>query len=586
MEHIDKFISRVRSRLNKHLGLTVLICSIAAGGAAITVIALFYILRGYHVPLVWYPLVFAVSLFAGLCSWYFLRRSHFQAARFLDNHFALKDSVRSYSGFHKAGKNTGFYALQANQTDGEISHVPLKSIRYKCPACMIALAVILVLTSTLMGFKDDSPSVVQKRQQEKFVLESTQAINLQINEITEQLKEELEVKNLNDIVDMNNLRQRVDELKETTDIKDAMRQYAQLEKEVGDVLSKLSQRQTEELLERMGKELQKDDATKALGNQLTQKDYKSAAKEMEEFKIDPEAIKELQQSQIEKLKEMAARMAEEAARSQPGKGQQSTAGQNQGNQQNNQSQQNQQNQQGKQSTANRLAQMAQKLNQSAKQLGQAMQQAMQNGQQANSQNQQATQNAQQANGQLQQMTQNANQNLGNMGQFLQQMSARQQAQAMMQGMLNSLAQSQIGLGNMGQNGMGQNGMGQNGMGQNGQNGMGQAPGNGTNPGGNSPNPGGRDAGYGSSNAKNTDPGKDAPPGQITQLQGTQGNGTSLTSNEESASGGGSSVGTLEREHEEYMRQVESFVRREDVPEAVKAGVKAYFENIHNIDEGN
>ncbi len=35
-----------------------------------------------------------------------------------------------------------------------------------------------------------------------------------------------------------------------------------------------------------------------------------------------------------------------------------------------------------------------------------------------------------------------------------------------------------------------------------------------------------------------------------------------------------------------MRQVESFIRREDVPESVKAGVKAYFENIHKINEGN
>ncbi len=552
MEHIDNFISRVRSRLNKHLGLTVVICSLAAGGACITVIALFYIIRGYHVPFMWYPLVFTVSLFIGACCWYFLRHSHFQAARFTDRHFSLKDSVRSYSGFHRAGKESGFYALQAEQTDKAVSRVSIKSIRYKCPTCMIAIAFVLILTSILMGFKDDSPRVIRKRQQEQFVLESTQSINLQIEEITEQLNQELEEKKLDDIVDMNDVRKRVDELKETPDIKDAMRQYAQLEKELGDVLSKLAQRQAEQLLERMGKQLQKDDTSKALGNQLTQKDYEAASKEMQNFKIDPQAAMEIQQAQIEKLKAMAARMSEEAARSQSGTAQQSTSGQNQNGRQNNQ------NQQGRQSSANRLAQMAQQLNQSAQQLSQSIQNQMQNSQ---------SQNAQQFSGQMQQMAQTANQNLGNMGQFLQQMSARQQAQSMMQGMLNSLAQSQMGLCNMpGQNGMGQNGNGQM-----------QA---------NSPNPGGLDAGTGTSNAKNTEPGKDAPNGQITQLQAAQGTGPSITSTEESGSGGGSTVGTLERDPQEYMRQIESFVRREDVPEAVKAGVKAYFENIHNIDEGN
>jgi len=182
-----------------------------------------------------------------------------------------------------------------------------------------------------------------------------------------------------------------------------------------------------------------------------------------------------------------------------------------------------------------------------------------------------SQDGQQSTGQMQQMAQNANQSLGNMGQFLQQLDAKRQAQSMMQGMLNSLAQSQMGLGNM-------PGAGQDGQGQTpGQNGQGQTQAN-------SPNPGGRDAGTGTSNAANTEPGKDAPDGQKTQVQGMHGTGASMTSTEESSSGSGSSAGTLEREEQEYMRQVESFIRREDVPESVKAGVKAYFENIHNVDD--
>ena len=328
-----------------------------------------------------------------------------------------------------------------------------------------------------------------------------------------------------------------------------MRQYAQLEKDLSSMLSKLMQRKEEQLLERMGKELQKDDTSKALGNKLTQKDYESAAKEMEKFEFDPNQAKEIQKSQLEKLQAMAARMSQEAMRTQSGTGQQSNSSQNQASS-------------GQNTSGSRMSQMAQQLNQSAQELSEAMQQSQnQNSQNQNSQNQ----NSQQCSGQMQQAAQNANQNLGNMGQYLQQLSAKRQAQSMMENMMSSLAQCQGGL---------CNNPGQNAMSGNGQN-----PGNG-------PNQGGVQAGFGSSNATNTEPGKDAPPGEITQVQGTHGSGTSMFSTEESSSGSGSADSALVRDELEYMRQVESFVRREDVPEAVKAGVKAYFENIHNTDEGN
>jgi myosin heavy subunit len=543
MEHIDKFISKVRRRLNQHLCLTIMIESLVLGGIVITGIGLSYILRGCHIPLFWYPACLIASLFFGCCLWFYLRNSRDQAAKFTDKHFKLKDSVRSYSGFHKAGRSSGFYELQAEQTENYISSISINKIRYKWPTYLILLAAVLILSSVLMGFKQDSPLVRQKIAQKKFALDTTESINQQVNEIMEQIQKEIEDKNLESIVDINEVRAMIERLEETADIKDAMRQYAQLEKELGEVLSKLTQRQDEQLLERMGKQLQKDDTTKALGNQLTQKDFQAAAQEMQEFKIDPKNTVEMQKEQIEKLKTMAARMAEEASRSQSGTGQQSLNGQNQSGQQNNQ------NQQGRQSSANRLSQMAQQLNQSAQQLSQMMQ---------NSQ----SQNSQQSSEEMQQMAQNANQNLNNIGSFLQQMDAKRQAQSMMQGMLNSLAQCQGGLCNMP-----------------GQNNSGQMPAD-------SPNPGGRDAGTGTSNARNTEPGKDAPSGQITQLQGTQGAGPSVTSAEQSGSGSGSTAGTLELEHEEYMQQVESFIRREDVPETVKSGVKAYFENIHNVNEGN
>ena len=70
------------------------------------------------------------------------------------------------------------------------------------------------------------------------------------------------------------------------------------------------------------------------------------------------------------------------------------------------------------------------------------------------------------------------------------------------------------------------------------------------------------------------------------MSGTHGTGPSTTSVEEAGSGAGSGTAISEHQRQEYQRQLESFVRREDIPETVKAGVKAYFENIHAIEEGN
>ena len=165
-EHIEHFIKNVKTRLNKHFGLTVLISSLATGGVIMTIIALCYIIRGYHVPLFWYPVCFASSLFLGGCVWLYFRNSHDQAARFTDKFFSLKDTLRSYSGFHKHKRSAGFYKLQAVQTENSISSISVNKIKYKCPFTILIIGIMLILTSTLMGFKDDSPLVRERMERE------------------------------------------------------------------------------------------------------------------------------------------------------------------------------------------------------------------------------------------------------------------------------------------------------------------------------------------------------------------------------------------------------------------------------------
>ena len=70
------------------------------------------------------------------------------------------------------------------------------------------------------------------------------------------------------------------------------------------------------------------------------------------------------------------------------------------------------------------------------------------------------------------------------------------------------------------------------------------------------------------------------------MTGVHGSGPSALAVEEASHGSAASASPGARDREVTQRQIESFIRREDVPVVVKSGVKAYFQNIHQLEEGN
>ena len=92
-------------------------------------------------------------------------------------------------------------------------------------------------------------------------------------------------------------------------------------------------------------------------------------------------------------------------------------------------------------------------------------------------------------------------------------------------------------------------------------------------------PGGKQAGTGSSCSERKERDDSQKNGALTQLQGQHGSGPSMSSVEETESGTGVSSRRSEAKQRELTRQVESFVQRDDVPEALKLGVRNYFENL-------
>ena len=120
IESIDRFVKQVRERLNRYLWLDILIRCMAAAGAVLLLLGLSYILRGYHVPLFWYPIVLGLALVVAVGVWLCLRRSFDQAAQHTDQHFQLKDTVRSYEGFSNLHRQGGVYDLQAAHTEAAL----------------------------------------------------------------------------------------------------------------------------------------------------------------------------------------------------------------------------------------------------------------------------------------------------------------------------------------------------------------------------------------------------------------------------------------------------------------------------------
>ena len=553
---IDKFVKQVRERLNQYFWLDILIRCMCAAGVVLIIVGLSYVLRGYHVPLFWYPAVVFLAVIVTSGLWLFFRRSFDDAAIHTDKHFKLKDAVCSYKGFSNAHKQGGIYDLQAGHTKTELEKVSVTDVRYEWPARTIGVCIVLMFSSGLLALKADNPKIAQRRQTAEQILLDTDQMNEQIKDILKQIKEQAKTDDIEKLVAGDKLQAMVDELKKTPDLKDAMRQYARLEKQLNEVLSKLQQRKDEQLYEKMGKVLQKHERAKALGNRLTKKQYKEAAVELEKFKIDKKSPIENQRKQLEQLKSISERMANEARQNK---------------------------------SSSNAAKLAKSLDKAASNLSKALNSS---GKGSGSQNPKGSQQSSQSSSSQSSSSQGSssqgsssqgsgsqgsgsqgsgsegaegvNESLSEMAENLNNLDAKRKAQSAIQKLCESLSQCQGKLSDKSCSGGGK--------------GNGSGIGDG----------GGQGGGIGSGSSSNTNANINNSPatGDKSVLKGIKGQGPSVNTTEAASDGSGSSSGSKARLIEQYKHQAESFIRREDVSEAVKSGVKEYFENIHKIEEGN
>jgi hypothetical protein len=543
-DRILAFLSAVKARLDLAWLVRAISGSLLVIGSALCLWCLVWVLRGYAVPASGYIVAALALPLMALAAWLVGRASHRKAARMADEHFNLKDAISSHLGFSDEHREGDFIALQAEATAVRVQALSPRSIPVQWPRRVLTIAGVLLMSCLVMGFKKNSPIVV-----ERLALEAETA--LKSDEINKELEKEVEelLKSASDeekeLLHPDEWRQWVKELRETKDRKEAMRQYAELERKITEAAQKLSQRDTEQLLAKAAQEMKQNAELKPISKSLEEQNYRHAAEQLRQMKLQADVRKpDEAQKELARLKSASQRMAAAARNFQQrtgqqgnqGKGNQSHSSQNQNAQQSGKSQQQSQGQQGSQGQQSMDQQMT-ALEQSVQNLEQQLQQQQQN--------QSQCQNCQnQANQALQSLCQSMCQSSAKRDMMKKLLSLSQCAGKCQGFMCNKECQS-----------------------------LSECLGT---------KPGGKKAGTGTVESRRSESDATQDNGNRDQLTGQKGSGPSNTSIESADSGSGRATRTATLQEKAFQRQVESFIQREDVPAEVKEGVKEYFKGIQQV----
>ena len=525
---VEQFIVSVGRRVDRHRLFDVVFWAMIGGGALMLTIALCYVLFGARVPWHWYPTVLIATVAIAWCVDWCLRLTDEDAAAYADRFFGLKNSVRSWLGFSREQKQGGFYELQSAQTATLVQQVDINQIRYQTPWKLVVPGIALVAASALMGFKPESPIRIAARQQQADTLAMTEATNREIKELLDELEQAVDDENEKLLLEPDKLRQWVDELKETTDLHEAKRQYAKMEMKLNRAYDALEQRKDEQLLDEAAKELRKDFDSQELGKKLEHKKYKRAAEELEylepgdknDQKIDPKKLSETRK-ELAKLKAATKRMAA-AARNTQGDGESGDGEDAEDSE-----------------DENDLADLIEDLEEATEEYDESLEEIeLREG--TDDQDLEGDED------ELDKYSEAMRSKLDDLGEHLKKMASRRKARSKLRKLSKRFSQAQS-----------------------------------SNP---SKRRGGKKAGEGSEDSNRQQRDERVDNGQNTKLKGIKGKGPSLTQIQAADDGDGVSRIRAKATKREFKQQFESFVDREDIPDDLRTGVKNYFTNIHDIQD--
>ena len=544
---VNQFVTSVGKRIDNHRTRDVAVWATLIGGAMMLLLAVCYVWPGYRVPWILYPCVLLLMLWCGWCAVLYFRSSQKEAATFADRFFGLKNAVGSSLQFAREGKQGGFYDLQANQTNELVDSVTVEQIKYDPPWRLIVPGIMMFAAAVSLGFKPASPAVLARLEEEKNTLAMTTAANEQLKELVEELEKSTDDEDERKMLEPDKLRQWVDELKETTDLREAKRQYAKMEMRLNRAAEALRQRRDEKLMDKAAEELKKDLDSADLAKELKHKKYERAADKLKDLKPGDKNDQKFKpgklsksRKELAKLKAAAKRMAAAAQKTRGNSNSKSKRGENADAKPSD----------GDPSNATEEADENDGMAELIDELDEAVEELDRELEEMEFEEGDGEQDLEPGDEGLDEAERAVRGKLDELGDRLMKMARRRKARSKLRKLSKKTAGFQSSSSTM-----------------------------------ESKRVGGKKAGEGSDEAIREQRDERIDNGQNTKLKGLKGKGPSLTQVQAADDGDGTATRRSDVKQRDFKRQFESFVDREDIPEDLKNGVKEYFTNIHQAEDG-
>ena len=307
--NILSFLAGVQRRLNQARFARVVSFTLLGVSLALTVWCLWWIAQGYAVPKSGYGIAAIALPLTALVAWLSGLISRQKAAQSADEHFGLKDAISSHLGFSQEGRQGEFVTLQAEATAARVQQLSTSSIPVTWPRRVLTIASVLLVSCLLMSFRKATPAVLEKIALEEETVRKSEEVNKELEKEIEEL-----IKSASDdekeLLKPDEWRRWVKELKETKDQKEAMRQYAELERRLSEAAQKLSQRENEQLLAKAAEEMKQAAELKPIAKSLDEQNYRQAAQQLKQMSLKADVQKpDEARKELAKLKSAAQRMA-------------------------------------------------------------------------------------------------------------------------------------------------------------------------------------------------------------------------------------------------------------------------------------
>lgn len=519
---LERFISQLRRRLTLRRTLRYVGVAWVAGASSALGYALYFLVRGHSVPWSGYIYLLALPIATALCFAWWHRTTQEQSAAFADRYFGLKDILTSAWHFRDLPQATEAHQLVLDQSNQTVDGLTVNSVPLRVPRRLYAIGICLCILLIVLACLPPSSAVLAAQDLADQTLAQSAQTESQLEELVEALEAALD-ETEREAIDLEAIRQAVDAFEATEDPREAMRQVAQIEQHLAAQMAALEQRSDEASVRKMAEALKEtpDPDARQIAEALEAKEFGKAAEKLEALTPSEAQLSELseQAKELARLRAVSKPMAQSVAENADASDARMSPNDVNSGEPGEQS----------------MAGLVGELDQQAHEM-QDLLEAQELGQMNNAEACAA------CNSKLRQSMEKLGDKLGRM-------QARQGAQTKLAQMRRMLSQAQ---GNQQMAGAAQM-------------------------------PGGQGAGEGSDSSRRGAQDALTDNQQFSQLEGIKNAGPSLSKVEDAAEGSGvsgRSAGTVERS---YERQFESFVQRDDIPDAVKFAVGDYFESIHQYE---